>query len=179
MEQLRSRSSFILLHISTAIVYIWHGAKSPAHTVQRAKEIAVRLQNRYGWIESNRRNKLKGFSVGRNCQQTKKWLGCFRREIIIGFDRQFPTDVVNFNNKLKTRFWRVTIIMHYKNSYVCLFVWAIWLGLTDAVLQVSWSVVVPRLLLYSSRIGAPNGSPDQSTHTSVLCDETPAHQSRS
>jgi len=30
---------------------------------------------------------------------------------------------------------------------ICCFV-CLWLGLTDAVLQVSWSVVVPRLLLY-------------------------------
>jgi len=32
---------------------------------------------------------------------------------------------------------------------VYLFVRPIWLGLTDAVFQVSWFVLVPRLLLYS------------------------------
>jgi len=28
-------------------------------------------------------------------------------------------------------------------------IWILWLGLTNAVLHVSWSVVVPRLLVYS------------------------------
>jgi len=43
----------------------------------------------------------------------------------------------------------------------------LWLGLTDAVLQVSWSVVVGLLLLYSYLSRGANGSTDQSTHTIV------------
>jgi len=40
--------------------------------------------------------------------------------------------------------WCCTV---FKQNYY--FYWTLWLGLTDAVLQVSWSVVVPRLLIYS------------------------------
>lgn len=37
-DNLRSRSSFILLSVKTGLVYIWHGAKSPQHT----RKIAVK-----------------------------------------------------------------------------------------------------------------------------------------
>jgi len=65
-------------------------------------------------------------------------------------------------------------------TYFCYYYWTLWLGLTDAVLKVSWSVVVPRLSFIFGRVGAPNGGTDQSTHTSVFCDrdETPAHLNR-
>jgi len=36
-----------------------------------------------------------------------------------------------------------------------------------------------RLSYMASQVAAPNGSTYQSTHTSVLWEETPAHQSRS
>ena len=45
--QLRSRASLLLTDLRTAILYVWHGAKSPAHTVLRAKEIAAHLLERY------------------------------------------------------------------------------------------------------------------------------------
>jgi len=52
--------------------------------------------------------------------------------------------------------------------------------MVDAVLQVSWSVVLPRLLLHSlSNTGAKWQHRSVNTHTSVLCDETSALQSRS
>ena len=48
VHSLRSRTSFILVDVSDKALIVWHGAKSPSHTVQRAKEMAAVIKTRYG-----------------------------------------------------------------------------------------------------------------------------------
>jgi len=44
---LRSRTSFLLVGLSTGIVFLWHGIKASEHTVRRAQELTVGLLTRY------------------------------------------------------------------------------------------------------------------------------------
>jgi len=68
-----------------------------------------------------------------------------------------------------------------KQVFVCLFVCLSYMVGTDRRRpnRLLRSLYCPGFSFIHSRIGAPNGSTGQSTHTSVLCDETPGHQSRS
>ena len=43
---LRSRTSFLLVGLTTGIVFLWHGVKSSDHTVRRAQELTVALLTR-------------------------------------------------------------------------------------------------------------------------------------
>jgi len=44
---LRSRTSFLLVGLTTGIVFLWHGVKATDHTVRRARELTVGLLKRY------------------------------------------------------------------------------------------------------------------------------------
>lgn len=42
-SSLRSRASMVLLHITTAVIYLWHGCKTQAHTRSVAGATARRI----------------------------------------------------------------------------------------------------------------------------------------
>jgi len=44
---LRSRTSFLLVGVTSGIVFLWHGVKATDHTVRRAQELTVGLLTRY------------------------------------------------------------------------------------------------------------------------------------
>lgn len=43
-SSLRSRVSMVLLSISKALIYLWHGCKSQAHTREVARTAAIRIK---------------------------------------------------------------------------------------------------------------------------------------
>ena len=45
-SRLRSRTSFLLVGLTTGIVFLWHGVKASDHTVRRAQELTVALLTR-------------------------------------------------------------------------------------------------------------------------------------
>jgi len=44
---LRSRTSFLLVGLTSGIVFLWHGIKAADHTVRRAQELTVGLLTKY------------------------------------------------------------------------------------------------------------------------------------
>jgi len=44
---LRSRTSFLLIGLTTGIVFLWHGVKATDHSVRRAQELTLGLLTRY------------------------------------------------------------------------------------------------------------------------------------
>jgi len=48
---LRSRTSFLLVGLTSGIIFLWHGIKATEHTVRRAQELTVGVLTRY-WYKS-------------------------------------------------------------------------------------------------------------------------------
>jgi len=75
----------------------------------------------------------------------------------------------------------ILILLYNVHAFTFFFFFGIFMIRTDMTQSYRFlgPLQCPDFSFIRSRVGCANGNTDQSTHTSVLCDETPAHQSRS